>query len=123
MDYLLQLGRYTVTRTSLRAGHRTLRLAGVEQTRLRRPGVFPALGSIVVTSGFAKLFQPLLYPVETILILTIPWVLLVASWGVGVLTIEYRGMGGVGRIIGPVHRLTRVRNAIDDLLDEAEQQA
>lgn len=113
---------YRVTDTAFEAPRRTFRLAQVEQTRLRRPGLLAVAALWAACAGLVGVFRELLYVHEVWVLLGAPVAILPLAAQLGVLTIEYRGMGGVGSVFGPVGRLARIRRAIDEAIDAREEQ-
>lgn len=112
--------RFLVTSGSFRTGRRTLRLARVEQTRLQRPGLIIGLLIAAGSAGLVWVFQDLLYAHEIRALLIGPLLVLPIATQIGVLTLEYHGLGGACRIVGSATRLSRVRQAIDEALEARE---
>ncbi|MEM6549830.1 MAG: hypothetical protein AAF713_19080 [Pseudomonadota bacterium] len=109
---------FTVTATSFRTPRRTFLLRQVEQTSLRRPAVVALLAFWGTCAALAWVFADiLLYDHEIWVLLGGPALALPFAAQIGVLGIEYRGMGGAGRVVGSVSRLAKVRHVIDELLD------
>ncbi|MEM1346554.1 MAG: hypothetical protein AAGI34_18495 [Pseudomonadota bacterium] len=110
-------GHCTVTATALKTPRRTLRLTGVEQTRVHRPGLVLGLALLGACWGLAWVFQPILYAEELAVLVLGPLALLPLAARLGVLTLEYRNLGGQGRVYGRYGRLAQVRLVIDIVLE------
>lgn len=116
-------GSCAVTRTALKTARRTFRLAQIEQTRLHRPGLGLAAALMAGCWGFAWVFERILYDHERLVLIAVPVLLLPLLSRIGILSLQYRGMGGDGRVYGGYRRLARVRAAVDAVLEEQEHAA
>lgn len=113
--------QFIVTGASLRTPRKTFRLAHVEQTRIRRPGLAVAVAIAGTCWGLAWVFDRILYDHETWLLIGLPLLVLPVAARLGVLVLEYRNLGGEGRVLGAFSTLVEVRAAVDAVLEAREE--
>lgn len=116
-------GQFIVTGSSLRTRRKTFRLAHVEQTRIRRPGLAIAVAMTAACWGLAWVFDRILFDHETWLLIGLPLLVLPVAARLGVLVLEYRNLGGEGRVFGSFSTLVDVRAAVDAVLEAREERS
>ena len=114
-------GTFRVTARAFRAPRRTFMLRNIEKSQLRRPALIFAAVAASAVYGFAWAFRPLIYPGELPWLLGVPALVLIAASRIGVLVLRSRSLGDHGTILGFYGRLAKVRDAIDEALEDATE--
>lgn len=112
---------FDVTDTVVKTKKRSIRLDKIEQTRLSRPLIGAALALGLLCGAFVMAFERLLYAHEIYILLGAPLAFLPLTMLFGVLKLEHHALGGTCHLIGSYSRLSRVRAAIDEVLEQDAQ--
>lgn len=114
--FIYRTGVLSVTKQMLRFRGRRYRLSKIENTILTRP-------LFVIATGFANLIiaatlfnNDILYLSETLVLLMISIIIMLATWPIGTLRIETRTLSASGASITWLHKdLANAQEVIEDL--------